>query len=260
MTEKFELENFPTSESAKRQLSYVSDGFYDKSYVGKWLFQIMGLEYDSVRDLFEGLPNQFFVETATWGLRFHEEKWGLPIRENLSYEERRKLIYQKRDYRAPITPYRMEQYLKATTGFEVFIADINDPGKYGFIAPHPNVFKAYFIGEGSLDSKVVQEALNRLKQSHTTYIVNDRVEIVIDNSNLEIVMLRSINIHLRFLFWNILNADTRNSLRNKISIHGADEKIEDVSLVTRINLWFLDGSVNLDGSRTLNAECRKEAL
>lgn len=34
---KFDLENFPTSESAKRQLSYVTEGFYEKSYVGKWL-------------------------------------------------------------------------------------------------------------------------------------------------------------------------------------------------------------------------------
>lgn len=33
--EKFDLEQFPTSESAKRMLSYVTPGFYDNSYVGK---------------------------------------------------------------------------------------------------------------------------------------------------------------------------------------------------------------------------------
>lgn len=32
--EKFDLEQFPTSESAKRMLSYVTPGFYDNSYVG----------------------------------------------------------------------------------------------------------------------------------------------------------------------------------------------------------------------------------
>lgn len=41
-----ELELFPTSESALKMLSYVTPGFYDKSYVGKWMFQVMGLEYD----------------------------------------------------------------------------------------------------------------------------------------------------------------------------------------------------------------------
>ena len=67
-----ELENFPTSESAKRMLSYVSTGFYDKSYVGKWLFQVMGLEYDDARKLVEELALQMFPETATWGLKYHE--------------------------------------------------------------------------------------------------------------------------------------------------------------------------------------------
>ena len=107
--EKFDLENFPTSESAKKMLSYVSDGFYDESYVGKWLFQVMGAEYDKALEIVEDLPAQFFPETATWGLMYHEIKWGLPVRLNLSYAERRRLIYLKRDYRAPMTPYRMER-------------------------------------------------------------------------------------------------------------------------------------------------------
>ena len=90
--EKFDLEAFPTSESAVRMLSYVSQGFYDSSYVGKWLYQVMGMEYDVVRKIIEELPYQMFPETATWGLMYHELKWQLPVRENLSYEDRRKLI------------------------------------------------------------------------------------------------------------------------------------------------------------------------
>lgn len=147
--EKFDLENFPVSESAKNMIASVSDGFYDNSYVGKWLYEVMGQEYDTAREIAEDILNQLFPETATWGLMYHEIKWGLPVRENLPYEERRQLIYRKRDYRAPMTPYRMEGYLKTATGFDVRIADINDPGDYGFVAPHPNVFKAYFYSLGS---------------------------------------------------------------------------------------------------------------
>ena len=65
--ENFKLETFPTSESAKKMLSYVSQEFYEKSYIGKWLFQVMGLEYDTAREVVEQLPKQFFPETATWG-------------------------------------------------------------------------------------------------------------------------------------------------------------------------------------------------
>lgn len=223
--EKFDLENFPTSESAKRMLSYVTDGFYDKSYVGKWLYQVMGLEYDAALKIVEELPYQFFPETATWGLMYHEIKWGLPVRNNLSYEERRKLIYQKRDNRTPMTPYRMEKTLKDITGFEVRIADANDPGDYGFVAPHPNVFKVYFIGEGTLDSKKVHGTLDKLKQSHTIYTVNDRTEIIADCRNLEKMLLRKVIFRAQLLFWDcyIFNGE-----------------------------WNLDGSINLDAHRRYN--------
>lgn len=199
--ERFDLENFPVSESAKNMIASVSDGFYDNSYVGKWLYEVMGQEYDTAREIAEDILNQLFPETATWGLMYHEIKWGLPVRENLPYEERRQLIYRKRDYRAPMTPYRMEGYLKTATGFDVRIADINDPGDYGFVAPHPNVFKAYFMGEGTLASKRARTMLNELKQSHTMFTMNDRTEIVSDNRNLEEMNLKKIIFHIAESFW-----------------------------------------------------------
>ncbi|MCM1104889.1 MAG: YmfQ family protein [Clostridium sp.] len=201
MSETFNLEEFPASESALRMLSYVSDGFYDKSYVGKWLYQVMGQEYDTAREIIESLPAQMFPEAATWGLMYHEMKWGLPVRENLSYEERRRLIYQKRDYRSPITPWRMETYLRNATGFEVHIADASDPGIYGFVPDHPNTFKAYFIGEETLNARQVREILNRLKQSHTIYIINDRIEIVLDNREIERILLRNVRFDVKMPFW-----------------------------------------------------------
>lgn len=183
--EKFDLENFPTSTSAKKMLSYVSDGFYDKSYVGKWLYEVIGIEYDKAREIIEELSAQFFPETATWGLKYHEIKWGLPEREGIPYDERRKQIYRKRDDRPPMTPWRLEKALKNEIGFEVRISDIHDSGEYGYIPSHPNVFKVYLIGEGTLDKKKVFEILSRLKQSHTTYVVNYVTLILLDNSKLE---------------------------------------------------------------------------
>lgn len=349
--DKFDLEKFPTSDSANRMISYVSDGFYDNSYVGKWLYQVMGLEYDSARQIAEDLPNQFFPETATWGLMYHEIKWGLPVRENLSYEERRKLIYQKRDQRAPMTPYRMEIYLKNATGFEVHVCDSHDPGSYGFNFSHPNIFKAVFIGEGTLDVKKAKDLLDKkLKQSHTTYTLNDRVITVLDNRNLERMVLRNIRLKMQVPFWNcnlfdgswkfdgsiLLDAQRRYDLilglkytegefvtteradihllamRSKtelserfkdarailrfginfwkglrfdgswkfdgtkflnnprhgmktstqlqMSMEARKEEIGSVTVTTRRNLWYFDGSIKMDGSRLLNSINRKEAL
>ena len=112
------IENFPTSESARRMMRYITgNGFYDQSYVGKWIFQIMGEEMDDARRRIEDeLPYQAFPETATWGLRYHEEKYGLPVRNNLPYDERRKIILEKRNTRAPMNPYMMEKILENVTG------------------------------------------------------------------------------------------------------------------------------------------------
>lgn len=170
-----DLEHFPTSASAGRMLDSVTKGFYDKSYVGKWLFQVMGQEYDGAAAIVEELPDQFFPETATWGLRYHELKWGLPVQEGLSYDERRRLIFQKRDLKPPMSPCRMEEYLSGATGFEVLIADCNDPGGFDFGKIHPNTFYVGFQGEGTLDAGSAKTILNRLKQSHTTYLMYEKV-------------------------------------------------------------------------------------
>ncbi len=155
-------------------LSYVTPGFYDRSYVGKWLYQVMGLEYDDASTLVEELPYQFFPETATWGLQYHEIKWGLPVRTELSYEERRKIIYQKRDRKSPMTPYRMEQLLKYITDFKVNIFDSNRNG--GYIISHPNLFLVQLIGEGTADIVKIKRQLNMFKQSHTIYKLIDYIE------------------------------------------------------------------------------------
>lgn len=253
--EKFDLEQFPTSESAKRMLSYVTPGFYDNSYVGKWLYQVMGLEYDDAKKLAEELQYQMFPETATWGLMYHEIKWGLPVRPNLSYEERRQQIYQKRDYKAPMTPYRMEIYLKNATGFDVVVADCHDSGPYDYHPTHPNAFKIFFTGEGTLDTKVAFDMLKKIRQSHTTYAINDRVIIIIVHT--EYVLLEKLGIH--FELTDVTGKIVNSKENLKFEIIGASEKIE-ASVVIRRNLWYLDGEVNLDGSRVLNALDGKEIL
>lgn len=172
MVEKFDLKSFPTSESAKRMMNCVTDGFYDRSYVGKWMYQVMGMEYDMALKAIEELPLQFFPETATWGLIYHEIKWGLPVRTNLSYEERRRLIYQKRDTSAPMTPYRMERYLEELTGLNVHVADVHDLGRYSNEFEHPNMFSVTITGNSSLNLSEIRQIIDKHKQSHTVYTLH----------------------------------------------------------------------------------------
>lgn len=290
---KIDLENFPTSQSAQNMLATVTPGFYDQSYVGKWLYQVMGLEFDEAERLIaEELPLQFFPETATWGLMYHELKWGLPVRDYLSYDERRKLIYEKRDQRAPMTPYRMETMLANVTGFWANIADIHDGGKYGYKVSHPNAFIAVFVGDGSLNTKAVKRLLDSAKQSHTTYTIIDRMDTVLDCTTLEQMLLRNINIKAAVPFWRAALLDGSGYLDGSMLLDSMREYDLILGLMyrqgefytpqsidlNRMRIWLqygvteqytglrsrqemavyfwpalrLDGSVLLDGSETLN--------
>lgn len=187
------LEQFPTSPSAKRMISYVSEEFYEKSYVGKWLYQVMGLEWDEVREIIDTLPEQAFIETATWGLKYHELKWGLPVRENLPPEERRRRVCQRRDQRAPMSPWRMERDLEGYTGHSVHIEDINDTHLYGWAPPHPNTFKVYITDvEGTANIRAIRARLNALRQSHTTYELEEIIKAPFVNEPDEFTLRRFI--------------------------------------------------------------------
>lgn len=260
---RIDLENFPTSSSAQRMLDDVSAGFYEKSYVGKWLFQVMGLEYDDAFQLVQELPEQFFPETATWGLKYHEMKWQLPVRENLGYEERRRLIYRKRDYRAPMTPYRMENMLKNATGFNVRIFDCHDLGESGYIPLHPNIFKVDFMGEGSLDLKNAKKILNSIKQSHTTYIIYDKISDVMDNRDLEHFLFARLNLRMHIPFWGCLIFDGTWNLAGRVQLY--QQRRYDLRLglkyyegifyeLAALHTKLFDGTWNLDGSVQLDAE------
>ena len=216
---------------------------------------------DATRIIEEELPKQFFPETATWGLRYHENKWQLPVRENLSYEERRQLIYQKRDFKAPMTPYKMEEYLQKIAGAEVHVMDCHDPGEFVFVPEHPNRFKIVFVKEGTLDSKAVIHELNRIKQSHTVYCtIEDRVIIVVDCKEVGTMDARQIGIKFSVLLQlNQSRAKTTASINVSMQIKEA-ECVGNVTVTKTRNLCFFDGSVNFDGSKIMNSIYQREEV
>ena len=179
-----DLEKFPDCETAKRMMGMVTRGFYDRSYIGKWLYQVMGMEMEEAKEFVESLIWQVFVETedglagllaetreehaetATWGLRYHEEKYGFPARADPDYKGRGKLIYKKRNGRLPMTPYRMEIILSDLTGREIHI---DDSGAV-------NQFEVQ-ISSGSTDYSTlgVIETLMAIKQSHVVFSISENI-------------------------------------------------------------------------------------
>ena len=133
------LTELPSTETGQRMLKSISP-VYDKSYVMKWLMEVMGLEMEAALSYFEELRLQAFPETATWGLKYWEMKYHLEMEpEGKTLDERRKLIFAKRWRFAPMNPARMEQYIENITGVpanvtehpELYTFDISFVGIYG---------------------------------------------------------------------------------------------------------------------------------
>lgn len=152
----FDIEHFPTSKTAIRMMSRISP-IYDKSYVGKWIFQVMGAEMDVVRLRFDELRDQAFPETATWGLPYWEQRYAIIPPDGATIEERRRAIRAKRGAREPMNPAKLERYIETLTGAPARIIEDVDP--YTFQVD-------ITTGEYAVDLRALYEYIRRIKPSH----------------------------------------------------------------------------------------------
>jgi hypothetical protein len=155
------LENFPTSPAAKRMMKTVSP-IYDRSYVAKWIFQVMGMEMDEAWKFFEELRLQAFPETATWGIVYWEQRYHIPPDDSLTIEERRQRVIIKRGKRRPMNPARIEQFTRDITGREAIVTERN--GEYVF-------FIAILPGESAVDYQELIDTIKSVKPSHLAFKV-----------------------------------------------------------------------------------------
>ncbi|GAC41249.1 putative phage tail protein [Paenibacillus popilliae] len=79
-----------------RMHSYLQPGQYDRDRVMQAVYQTQGVEIDGLILTLDEILEQYFIERATWGLRYYEEQFGLPVNEDLDLELRRRLIMAKK--------------------------------------------------------------------------------------------------------------------------------------------------------------------
>ena len=157
----FDIEKFPTSPAALRMMSRISP-IYDRSYVGKWIFQVMGLDMDNVRLRFEELRLQAFPDTATWGLTYWEQRYGIIPSSTQTIEERRRAVLLKRNAREPINPAKIEHIIQTMTGLASKVTEN--------VADY--TFAVEIFSDGSpIDFDAVFSKLKRIKPSHQAMIL-----------------------------------------------------------------------------------------
>lgn len=156
-----DLENFPTREMARDMMSMISP-IYDRSYVGKWIFEVMSVALELARQTVDDLQNEAFPDTATWSLPLWEEAYGIPTNESLSIEERRKALVKKRNFRRPMNPYRIAQLVTEICGRPVELIEN--------VAPHTFEIR---IGPGTSEAEIqaIIDTVKEVKQSQKSFRV-----------------------------------------------------------------------------------------
>ena len=124
------------SPEAKTFLRMVTEGFYDRSYLALWLFEVMGREWDEMRAWSEELKKEIFVQTCTWSIDIWEWVYGFEPDETMTLEERRQRILNRVRGVRPINPevlrLGVEELAKADTEVHDFV------GPYRFeVIIHP---------------------------------------------------------------------------------------------------------------------------
>lgn len=149
-------------------LSRVSP-IYDNSYVGLWLFEVIGREYDALWDIIRELPQQLSPNSATWLLPFWEERYGLDIGDYLTNEVRRERIRTAISslHSQPFTPWLVEQRAQAITGRMATVYE--NTGPYTF-----TVYVSISENNPQIEAQL-HNMLRRSKPSHLSYeLVNAR--------------------------------------------------------------------------------------
>ena len=160
-----DLEHFPTSPSAQRMMSRISP-IYGKSYVGKWLFQVMGLEWDDAWLRFDELREQAFPETTTWAIEYWEERYAVIPKPGSTLEERRRNLIAKRGIRSPMNPARVEAIIGSMTGKAVECTEN--------VAPYTFAVTIEGAEAGTVDLEEVYKRLYQIKPSHQTFILTSK--------------------------------------------------------------------------------------
>lgn len=154
-------EDILKSEAGQRMVERVTP-IYDDSYVGLWLYEAMGREWDTFWDLVVSLQTELYPETATWMLELWERRYGLTPAADATIEQRRQAVAQMRELPHPLSPYRLERYLESITGRTVNV--IENVADYTF-----GISITGGDEDDPLDIGALRKYINAHKPSHMAY-------------------------------------------------------------------------------------------
>lgn len=115
-------------------------------------------ELQLLKEQIQDIKNQFQIDTATWGLDWWEDWYGIEINHELSYESRRAVLRAKRRGKGTTTPKRIEMVAEA---FSNGICDV-------ILHNEEYYFIIKFISTIGVPPRIndLENAINEIKPAH----------------------------------------------------------------------------------------------
>lgn len=149
-----------TSESARRMLGYIVP-IYDFDRIMLTVFQTVGVEVDELWDWVREIRLQAFPQTATWGLKYWEQRFRLPVNESMPIEERRKRIIVWMNTEWPVTRKRMETIVTEAAGVPAEVIEN--------VAPYTFMVVLDWNTDAPLDLVSVRDVIEETKPAHLAF-------------------------------------------------------------------------------------------
>ena len=147
----------------------VTSGFYDRSYIGLWLFEVIGREYDDMAMWAREVRREAFPQTCTWSIAIWEFVYGIDPDDTLPLDFRRERILSRRLSRPPINPARIEATLSALTGEPVSITEN--------VAPYTFAVTVGETDETIYDFRAALKQLRQMKPSHLSFSYESHIVV-----------------------------------------------------------------------------------
>lgn len=112
-------------------LRSVTNDFYGNSYIGLWIYEVIGQEWDELREWSEGMRTEIHPQICTWSIGVWEWVYGFPPDETLTLEERRRRVLSRVFSAKPINPEVLRRGISATAGAEAEVKDFVSPYTFG---------------------------------------------------------------------------------------------------------------------------------
>lgn len=127
----------------------------------KATYDVQGRELGSLNYSISDLLKQCFIDTATWGLLYWEDEYGIETNLSLSYEQRREILKAKKRGQGTTTKSMLKNAAEAFSGGEVSIIEENE--NYLFVIQ--------FVGVKGIpqNMQAFMNMLEDIKPAHLTY-------------------------------------------------------------------------------------------